>query len=149
MSAATLQSLMQVLIEQQLNAAAAGIFLAFFLWALLRLISRQNSGTRFALWFSTLLAIVVLPFFSTSVLNFSHLHAPIAHSRGEIVLASSWAVYLFAVWATCAVVLLLRLCVGLWRVRSIRRNCIEVDVTSIDPTIEGILQTSKIGRAHV
>jgi len=50
-----LQSLAQLLTGSMLNSAAAGILLTGLVWAALRLIRRQNSGTRFAVW---LLALV-------------------------------------------------------------------------------------------
>jgi len=148
MIGAILQNLVQVFIERQMNTAAAGILLAFLVWALLRLIGRQNSGTRFAIWFSALLTIVALPFFSASAFNSLHLRAPAAHLHGEILLASSWAIYLFVAWAVCAAVLIIRLGVGLWHVRAIRRNCTELDLVSIDPAIAIIFATSA-SRRHV
>ena len=92
MTAPDLQVLAQVFTGRLLNTAAEGIVLAFLVWVLLRLIGRQNSGTRFAIWFSALLAIVALPLLAgrTSVP-----HVPSALSladlRREIVLSSSWA----------------------------------------------------------
>jgi beta-lactamase regulating signal transducer with metallopeptidase domain len=131
MTFTNLQSLAQVFAERQLNAAAIGIVLAMLLWASLRVFfARQNSGTRFAIWFSTLLAMVALPFLS--VLGFPHLRSIAAKSPREIVLAASWASYLFVAWAAGAALLLLRLGVGLWRVREIRRNCRDLDLTELD-----------------
>ena len=141
MNSAALQSLVHVLTEQQLNTVAAGVLLTALVWMLLRFVGRQNSGTRFVIWFSSLLAIAALPFFSASVFHSSHLHVSSAHLHGEIILAASWATYLFAVWAVCAAVLLLRLGIGLWRVRTIRRNCTDVDLEALDPAIAGIFQT--------
>jgi beta-lactamase regulating signal transducer with metallopeptidase domain len=141
MNSAALQSLMHVLTEQQLNTVAAGVLLTALVWMLLRFVGRQNSGTRFVIWFSSLLAIVALPFFSASVFHSSHLRVPSAHLHGEIILAASWASYLFAAWAVCATVLLLRLGIGLWRVRTIRRNCTELDLEALAPAIAGIFQT--------
>ena len=64
MSAPELHWLAQVFTERMLNAAAEGMILAGLAWALLRLIGRQSSRTRFAVWFGTLLTIVALPFFA-------------------------------------------------------------------------------------
>jgi beta-lactamase regulating signal transducer with metallopeptidase domain len=131
-----LQALAQIFAERQLNAAAAGILLAVLVAALLRITGRLNSGTRFAIWFSALLAISVIPF-----LSFIHSSPtpPIANAHREIVLNASWASYLFAAWGVIASLLLIRLGVGFWRMRAIRRNCAEVDVNRFDPAIAGIL----------
>jgi beta-lactamase regulating signal transducer with metallopeptidase domain len=138
LQALSLQSLAQIFAERQLNAAAAGIVLAVLVGVLLCVIRRQNSGTRFAIWFSALLAIVVFPF-----LSFFHNSqtSPIASPPGEIVLNASWASNLFAAWGVIAGLLLVRLAVGFWRMRTIRRNCTEIDANSLDPAIAGILGT--------
>jgi len=110
-------------------------------WMLLRLIGRQNSGTRFAIWFFALLAIFALPFTSGS--RFMAVHSPafpVAIPHRTISLSSSWAFYLFAAWGVGASLLLLRLGVGLWRVRQLRRNCSEVDLATLDPAIAKVLQ---------
>jgi beta-lactamase regulating signal transducer with metallopeptidase domain len=136
-----LQSLAQLVTGRLLNTAAEGIVLSGLVWVLLRLIGRQNSGTRFAIWFSALLAIAALPFLSGSGFGASHFPALApAKLHAGIVLSSSWASYLFAVWYLAAGLLLFRLSVGLWRVRQIRRKCCEVDLAGLDPAMAGILQ---------
>jgi beta-lactamase regulating signal transducer with metallopeptidase domain len=136
-----LQILAQVFSERLLNTAAEGVVLAVLVCALLRAIGRQNSGTRFAVWFFALLAIVALPFISGSSFLASHLRQPPpANLRGQLVLSSSWAFCLFAVWGAGAGLLLLRLMLGMWRVRHLRRNCEEVAHATLDPAIAAILQ---------
>ncbi len=136
-----LQSLAQVFTGRLLNTAAEGIVLVGLVWVLLRLIGRQNSGTRFVIWFSALLAIVTLPFLPGSGFGAAHSQTlPRANLHGGIILSISWASYLFAAWCVGAGLLLLRLGVGLWRVRQIRRKCSEVDLASLDPAIAGILR---------
>ena len=141
MTVPNLQTLAQIFTERLLNTAAEGIVVAGLVWVLLRLIGRQNSGTRFAIWFSALLAIIALPSFSVSGLVTSQSQAlPTANLRGEIILSGTWAFYLFAAWAAGAGPLLLKLGVGLWRVRHFRRNCSDVDLASLDPAIAVILR---------
>ena len=141
MTVPDLQSVAQLFTGRLLNTAAEGVVLAGMVWVLLRLIGRQNSGTRFAIWFSALLAIVALPFLSGSGFGASHHRAlPPANLPVGITLPSSWASYLFAVWGVVAGLLLLRLSVGLWRVRQIRGKCSPVDLGGLDPAIAGILR---------
>jgi beta-lactamase regulating signal transducer with metallopeptidase domain len=141
MTVPDLQSLAQLFTGRLLNTAAEGIVLAGLVWVLVRLIGRQNSGTRFVIWFSALLAIVTLPFLSRSGFGASYSPTlPPANLHGGITLSSSWASYLFAAWGVGAGLLLLRLSVGLWRVRQIRRKSSEVDLASLDPAMAGILQ---------
>jgi beta-lactamase regulating signal transducer with metallopeptidase domain len=142
-----LQTLAQVLTERLLNTAAEGAVLAGLVWWLLRLVGRQSSGTRFAIWFSALLAIVTLPFLSGSSIMASHLRPlPPANLAGRIILSSSWALGLFVVWALGAGLLLLRLSVGLWRVRQFRRDCSDLNLASLDPAIAGILRDFEFSR---
>ena len=137
---AVLQTLAQILTDRLLNTALEGAFLAVLIWALLRFVGRQNSGTRFAVWFSTLLTIVALPFLSGSTFGAAHSLTLPRGLRGGITLSSSWAFYLFAAWAGVSGLLLLRLAVGLWRVRALRRNSASVDLANLDPEIAGLLR---------
>ena len=61
MSSLPVQTMAQISIERILNALPEGFLVAFFAWALLRVLRRQNSGTRFAVWFVALLTVAALP----------------------------------------------------------------------------------------
>jgi len=138
--ASQLQLFAQIFTDRLLNTATAGFVLVSLVWVLLHLAGRQNSGTRFAIWFSSLLAIAALPFVPWSGLGAINLDAihPV-NLRGQLVLSASVALYLFVAWAAGAGLLLLRLGVGLWRVRLLRNRCSDVDL-SADPEIAGILR---------
>jgi Zn-dependent protease with chaperone function len=136
-----LQLLVQVFTEQMLNTAVEGIILAFLVWAWLRLVRRQNSGTRFAICFVALMAIVALPFFAGSGIGTSHF--PLfdrASPQEEVILSGNWSFYLFAAWAAGAGLLLLRLGVALWHVHRLRSNCQEVNLTRLDRAIARIFR---------
>jgi beta-lactamase regulating signal transducer with metallopeptidase domain len=142
-----LQPLAQLFAERLVNAAVAGLVVAGMVWLALRYLGRQNSGTRFAIWFSTLLAIVAFPFFSGSLLGSSRLHPAFSgNAHGEIVLAASWARYLLAAWSVVAAVLLFRLGLGLWRMRQLRKSFSELDPAGLDPELAKVFQTSALRR---
>ena len=61
MSWLSLQTVAQISVERILNALPEGLLIALFAWALLRVVRRQNSGTRFAVWFLALLTVAALP----------------------------------------------------------------------------------------
>lgn len=107
-----------------------GAILAAFVWLLLRLLSRQNAGTRFALWFSALLATIVLPLlrlpWRTPVAQ-----GGIARTSGLITLPDSLALYVFIAWAVVAGLALLRVVLGLWQVRRLRQASMEIDLPSL------------------
>jgi Zn-dependent protease with chaperone function len=140
MTVAHLQTVAQILVGGFLNTALEGIVLAGLIWLLLRFVGQQNSSTRFAVWFSALFAIVVLPFVSGNVLRVGHSSTLPLVVRGEITLSTSWASYLFAAWGVTAGLLLLRLIAGLWRVSQIRRNCWLADLAGAEPEVAAILQ---------
>lgn len=136
-----LQDLAPVFVERLLNTAAEGVVFAGFIRLLLCVIRRQNSRTRFVIWFCTLLAIVALPFLAGSSFMAPHLRAlPPAYARGQIMISSSWAFFLFVAWAVGSGFFLLRLSIGLWHVRRYRRNCSDLDPVSLHPEIARILR---------
>src|ERR1043165_4696319 len=105
-----------------LNTVAEGLVVSGCVWLALRWFKPLNSGTRFAVWFSTLLAIVALPFLSRT----SSVEA-VSSSHSQLALPSSWAIYLLIVWAVVASVLLGRLSISLWHIAKLRRDSIVVD----------------------
>src|SRR5579864_5505684 len=95
-----LQTLAQMFTERLLDTAIQGVVLTALVWVMLRLTARQNSGTRFAIWFSVLLAIVALPFVSGSSFVSAHLGAASPASlHRPILLSSNIAYCFFAAWA--------------------------------------------------
>ena len=57
-SLASIESLAQVAIERVIHSLPEGVLIALFAWVALRVLPKQNSRTRFAVWFTTLLAVV-------------------------------------------------------------------------------------------
>jgi Zn-dependent protease with chaperone function len=130
-----LQTLAQLASERLLNCAVEGIGIALLAWVLLRVMGRQNSGTRFAVWFSALLAIAGLPFLGHFAVG-----DPKLAQRSAIIMPASWAAYLFAGWAVIAAAGLLRVGTGLWQLRRLRKSCIPIDVTTLDPLLQKTLR---------
>ncbi len=121
-----------------LNCMLAGVGIAFFAWILLRLVGQRNSSTRFAVWFFALVAIAALPVLSV-VASSARLSS--AGSAGSaITVPSAWALDIFFVWAAIAGVALLRVGVGLWQLRKLRRSCSVIDVATLDPVLRSTLQ---------
>ena len=99
-----LNQLAQLSAERLLNCLLEGIAIGLFAWILLRVTSRRNSSTRFAVWFSALIAIAALPLLSAVS---GH-----AATGSAITVPGSWALDILFIWAAIAGVLLLR--VGDW-----------------------------------
>ena len=78
-----LNQLAQLSAERMLNGMLEGIAIGVFAWILLRVTGRRNSSTRFAVWFSALIAIAALP-----VLSAVSSHAA---TGSAITVPGSWA----------------------------------------------------------
>ncbi|HEX3663093.1 MAG TPA: M56 family metallopeptidase [Acidobacteriaceae bacterium] len=121
----------QIAVEHVLNTLPEGLLLAAGAWLLLRLLPRQNSGTRFAIWLVALAGVTGLPFLSAihggaSVLPQTH---------PEIMLPPFWAAAFLFVWAPISLLALARVAAGIWQVRRIRRGCSQVPVDDLDPML--------------
>ncbi len=128
------QVLAQFSMERLLNSTVEGTAIALFAWMLLRFVGKQNSGTRFAVWFSALLSIAALPL----VERLGASPAGLA-SRANISLPASWASYLFATWAFVAAVGLARVSLGLWQLRRLRKNCVPLPSSDLDASLQQTL----------
>jgi len=139
MSVPAFHELARVLSERMINGMAAGVVLAFLTWALLRIVGRQNSNTRFAVWFAALMAIASLPFegkFAPQTLRMDAASA----SWWTISLPASWAIGLVLVWAAIAIVGLLRLAIGVIRLRQVRKHAAPLDIPTLDPVLRQTLE---------
>ena len=141
----SVQTVAQISVERILNALPEGFLIALFAWALLRVLPRQNSGTRFAVWFLALLTVAALPGLggigegqARMVAGMSSLMSS-ANSWGSlrpaITIPGRWALFVFLVWALGASVAMLRLLAGLWRLRQLRRSCTPIIAADLDPAV--------------
>src|SRR5512146_1456344 len=130
----------QLIAERVLNSIPEGLLIALFACLLLRIVGRQNSGTRFAIWFSALVAIALMPF--VPALRFGGLMARAVHA--EVMLPGSWALGIFTGWALVAVVAAARLALGLWRLRSLRKDA--QPLTDLDSVLRGTIEQCRVDR---
>jgi beta-lactamase regulating signal transducer with metallopeptidase domain len=110
---ASFQSLARFLASGLLSSLLFGSILALAAWAFLRLSGIRSSRARFAVWFSALLLIFILPWFS----GISASPAS-PESRSSVTLPAFWAVAILWIWAIGASLALLR--VGFAFYQSIR-----------------------------
>jgi beta-lactamase regulating signal transducer with metallopeptidase domain len=118
-----------------------GTLIAIFAGAVLRLrrlqnSSTQNSSTRFAVWFSALMAIAVLP--ALSGISWLQGASTPAQTLGHpaITLPGSWALYVFAAWMAITAWLLLGVGRGLWHLRVLRDSCVSIDSATLDARLQ-------------
>jgi len=120
-------------VGRMLNTIAEGLVVSGCVWLAMRWFKPLNSGTRFAVWFSTLLAIVALPFLSRT----NSVEA-VASSYAQLAFPTSWAIYLLIAWASIASILLARLAVSLWHIAKLRRNSTVIDPSTLDSTLRTV-----------
>ncbi|MFZ0805151.1 MAG: M56 family metallopeptidase [Candidatus Sulfotelmatobacter sp.] len=143
-----LQTVSEIVISRVLNSLPEGILIALFSGMILRLLPRQNSRTRFAVWFVALLAVAALPVAGLPLFGRVAGHSFLASSeRPLITLGGPWGLMLFLVWILVASVALLRLAVGLWQLRGLRRSCVAIDEAELDSEKRNIVAEFRSSRS--
>ncbi|MGH9512049.1 MAG: M56 family metallopeptidase [Terriglobales bacterium] len=117
---------------------AGGIPIALLAWALMRVWEPQGSGTRFAVWYSALFAIVLLP--AMERVRSGQVSSSAGASHSLITLPGYWAITAFALWAVLAALALLRVAIGLAKLRRLRRNCRSIEPSTLHPALQDALQ---------
>jgi beta-lactamase regulating signal transducer with metallopeptidase domain len=124
-----------------IDSMIEGLLLCLFAALLLRLMRRQNAATRFAIAFSALLAIALLP------LTRSFFPSNTASSpTPSFVVPESWALYLFLGWAVIAILLLARVGRSIWHLHKLRSACVPID-SATDSVIIGTLRHKRTRRS--
>jgi beta-lactamase regulating signal transducer with metallopeptidase domain len=144
----SIQTVAQIWVEHILNALPEGFLIAIFAWVLLRVLRRQNSGTRFAVWFLALLTVAALPVLggigegrgmvagmSSGMLSGMASASSWGNLRPAITIPGRWALVVFVAWALGASVAMMRLLAGLWRLRRLRRSCTPIVAADLDPAV--------------
>src|SRR6202521_3993434 len=148
----SVQTVAQISVERILNALPGGFLIALFAWALLRVLRRQNSGTRFAVWFLALLTVAALPVLggvgegrapmagmssgmSSGMLSGMASAYSWGSLRPAITIPGRWALFVFIAWAFGAGVGMMRLAAGLWRLRRLRLSCTPIVAADLDPAV--------------
>jgi beta-lactamase regulating signal transducer with metallopeptidase domain len=112
-----------------------GALIAPFAFVLLQISRRSGAAVRFAVWFSALMAIAVVPWVDGAAGLNMRAHGASAMSTAAITAPASWAVYLFAAWATIAAFGFVRLSWGLWNLHVLRKSLIPVKIDLLDADI--------------
>ena len=140
----TIQGWSSAIAGHALNGLPEGLAIALFAWILLRFMGRRSSSTRFAVWFSALLAIAGLPLLGGLPTNPAS--DKTATAARSITAPSSWALALLIVWAVVAFLGLLRIGLGLWQLRRLRATSDPVDPAGLDPVLQRTLTEFQLSR---
>jgi beta-lactamase regulating signal transducer with metallopeptidase domain len=142
-----LNTLAQMAVSQLGRCLAGGFVILLIAGLFTRLLHRESSGTRFAVWFAALLAMGGIPLFAVawSLVRTSGV-AGGNHGAAEITLPSSWALYLFLAWALIAAVALTRIVAGFFQVWRLRRRSAVVNTATLAPELQETLTRFRPGR---
>ena len=135
---ASLHVIAELLALRFLDSLAEGTVVCLLATAVLHIAPRQNAATRFALWFSALVAIAAFPWIGWA---WSHDHiSQVAARHAAITLPHSWAIYFLALWCAVAAWFGTGVVRALWHLHVLRRNCIPVDFAELSPVLQETLQ---------
>jgi len=140
-----LQTVAQFSARRIVESLAGGTVIGIFAVVLLWLARRQNAATKYAIGFSALAAIALLPFFSLFAVRTG---SPGAF-KPAITVSDSWAVYLFAAWAVVASWFLIGVARSLWRLRVLRKSCTAIEVSTLDPVLQQTILNGRMKRQVV
>jgi beta-lactamase regulating signal transducer with metallopeptidase domain len=135
------------MVEIMVYSVLQGTLLGLLVYVVLRLIPRKNSGTRFTVWFSTLLAVVIVPLLSLPSLKAGAISvAGSALQHGLFTLPASLATWAFLAWTLIALAGLLRVAVGFWQALRLRKSCIPIDPANLSPEAQEIVERFRNSR---
>jgi len=155
LNAITQVSTLRIVDYQIVDCLLEGTLVALFAGGILRLSSRQNSATRFAVWFSALVVIAALPISALTISGSAwwsragSISVETSHPHSLMSLPSSWALYLFAAWAAIAAWQLLGVARSLWHLYTLRKSCVAVDPASLEPQLRETLNRSQSARGVI
>jgi len=135
---AGLNTMAEVFALRLLDSLLEGSAICVCAALILRIVPRQSAATRFAVCFSALVAIAVMPWMSgawlhTGVTNVAAKHAAIA-------LPESWAICFLVGWGIFALWFSLRLGRAIWHLSHLRKNSVFIDPSELDPVLQQTLQ---------
>ena len=129
--------LAETITTRAVQSLAEGTLIVFFAGIVLRF-SRHSAGTRFAVWFSSLVAIAVLPIIGGKLFSYPAPYYSSGHAT--ITVSGRWAVYLLAAWALIAAWFLCGVIKAAWHLHALRRSCTPLQLTGLDPLLRETLR---------
>jgi beta-lactamase regulating signal transducer with metallopeptidase domain len=127
-----LNLLAQTAAVRALNSVPEGMLIAATAWLVLKAFRDQSSRLRFAILFAAFWGIAGLPFAPEAV---SPRHT-MTGTSAEITFSSSWAPGFFICWLVIAGIRLARVVAGIWGLRRLRGNAVEVSPTELPTPVQ-------------
>jgi len=144
MMAPALHAIAELLALRIIDSLAWGTVIVVFAALVLRA-TRQSASTRFAVWYSALIAIGVLPLISGAWWPRGVVLAG-AGRQPVITLPDEWALYLFAAWALISGLFVAGVGRAVWHLHALRRDCVAIDPAMLDPLLQETLRRHRMNR---
>src|SRR5579872_5025121 len=123
----SLSSLAPVAGQRIVAAILDGTVVTLIACSLMRVLPRTNAGTRFMIWFASLLAVA-----STIFVRGAQNPASISTGVSYFTISSRWALYGLIAWLAVAAYGLARVAASLVHLRSLRKSGREVEAGRLD-----------------
>ena len=143
----SLHAIAELVALRFIDSLAEGVLVCLLAAIFLRFSPRQHAATRFAVWFSALVGIAALPWIEGALPHPGLATTAVRHSA--IVVPSSWALYFLALWGVIALWFVIGVIRALWHLNVLRRNCIPLDVATLDPILRQTLERPSARRRAV
>jgi beta-lactamase regulating signal transducer with metallopeptidase domain len=133
-----LHAIAELIALRLLDSLAEGALVCALAAIVLRLTPRRNAATRFAVWFSALVAIAALPWIGKALPHPGLATSAVGHAA--IVLPSSWALYFSALWGIVALWFVIGVVRALLHLNALRRSSIPLPPAALDPIVRQTLE---------
>lgn len=134
----SLQTIAELLSIGFVNSLLEGTVICVMAALTLRVAPRQNAATRFGVWFLALVTIAALPWLGGLL---PHAADGAALTKpAAITLPDSWAFYALALWGAAVMWFGFGLTRALLHLQALRRDCVPVDMSTLDPILQETLQ---------
>ena len=121
--------------ERLINAVVEGTLMALFVAVLFRLKTFRDSATRFAIWLTTLLVILILPLLGSS--GASRL---MGTSAPHVSVPAALLGYAVGAWAVIALFGIIRIGAGVLQLRGLRQRARDLDRTELPLEAQSVLE---------
>ena len=127
----------ELLALRSVDSLFEGVAVCLLAWLILRIVPRQSAASRFAVWFSALMAIAFGAVFGAVWPSAEIVGSSV--QRAAITIPETWALYFVGAWAVISLWMLIGLARSLWHLRNLRKNCLVIDAAALYPLVRQTL----------
>jgi beta-lactamase regulating signal transducer with metallopeptidase domain len=138
-----MHTIAQIAAEGIVSSLVLGMAVAVIAWLLARVLPSGKAGLRFAVWFSALGAIALVPVVQNLLQAGGRVGMAQGTVRSLLVLPANWAWYLFGVWATVAMAGVTRVGIGALHLWKLRAQSTAVETGDLNPVVRPTVERAE------